>query len=75
MNVIRLDDVVTMTDVARYMERGLLRHAIQAGIDRANQRCVSQTYMVEQWKVLPAPFSYQVCVSSLSQGRETRVGG
>jgi hypothetical protein len=40
------------------LENGL-KHVIQAGIDRANQMSSSTAHMIQSWKIMPMPFTYQ----------------
>ena len=48
-----------MKDVLDNMEKGL-KHAFQAGIDRANQNCAVASHMIGEWRIVPNSFTYQV---------------
>ena len=52
-------DVRTVKDVLDNMEKGL-KHAFQAGIDRANQNCAVASHMIGEWRIVPNSFTYQV---------------
>ncbi len=54
-------DANTVTDVLEHLEDGggLLVHAVQAGVDRANHAAASSGQFVTRWRVLAAQFSYQ----------------
>ncbi len=50
----------TVDDVLDHLNHGGLRHAIQAGIDRANQCFIKTSHMIGDWRILPNQFTYPV---------------
>lgn len=55
-------DMRRISDVLENIEGHGVQHAIQAGIDRANQSCPKTSHMIAKWKIMPIPFSYQVLI-------------
>jgi len=49
-------DVKTVTDVIKNVESGI-KHVIQAGIDRANQKAEKASHFIVDWDIKPIAFS------------------
>ncbi len=68
--VMRLDffryDMRSLSDVVENMEGGL-QFAIQAGIDRANQGCLSTAHLIKQWRLLSKQLTYQVIITCIEK--------
>jgi len=50
-------DVKTVTDVIKNMETGI-KHVIQAGIDRTNQKADKACHFIVEWDIKPISFSF-----------------
>merc|ERR1712106_655858 len=50
-------DVKTVTDVIKNMETGI-KHVIQAGIDRTNEKAGKACHFIVEWDIKPISFSF-----------------
>ena len=51
----------TVDDVLDGLESGV-QHAFQAGIDRVNQTAKTLSHEIKDWRIMPLPFTYSVCM-------------